>query len=188
MRGLRLSLILRNPLQVSMTQMSMLMSDLNGLKEEIFSSFLDIAGRVYIVVQYSERTSLGKRKFQNHEIQSGITLVFNREMHFSWEPEGLYATLTFGTAAHKCFIHADDILSIYCPELNAQFTCEPVAQSSEASPLQAPHLTLKSGGQDTQPQLSTPHRVGTDDLPIIEELDEEGKVIHVDFTSRNPHK
>ena len=94
---------------------------LNALKKHCFFEFLNLVGRVYILVKYSENVILGNRKFTEEEKNNGIVLVFNTRMNFSWDDYGISATLVFNTSAQKCFIPIDDIVAVYSPELNAQF-------------------------------------------------------------------
>lgn len=94
---------------------------LNNLKKNIFFEFLNIVGRAFIVVRYSENVILGNRGFTEEEKNNGVVLVFNTRMNFLWDDYGLSATLVFNTSPQKCFIPASDIVAVYSPELNAQF-------------------------------------------------------------------
>ncbi len=109
------------------------MSNLNELKKNVFFEFLNIAGRVFIIVNYSPDVIIGKRGFTDEERENGIILVFNSRMNFIWDERGINTNLVFGNSAHKCFIPADDISVIYSPELNAQFVVgqQPEAEESE---------------------------------------------------------
>lgn len=94
---------------------------LNGLKKHVFYELLDLAGRVMVMVKYSPDVIIGNRGFVGEEKESGIILVFNPKMKFSWDGRGISATLVFGAAPQKCFIPSDSIAAIYSPELNTQF-------------------------------------------------------------------
>jgi hypothetical protein len=94
---------------------------LNNLKKQIFYEFLDMAGRVMVLVKYSPDVVIGNRGFIGEERESGIILVFNPKMKFTWDEYGISATLVFGAAPQKCFIPAGSIEAIYSAELNAQF-------------------------------------------------------------------
>jgi len=94
---------------------------LNNLKKQIFFEFLDMAGRVLVLVKYSPDVVIGNRGFIGEEKESGIILVFNPKMKFTWDEYGISATLVFGAAPQKCFIPAGSIEAIYSAELNAQF-------------------------------------------------------------------
>ncbi|HET6516232.1 MAG TPA: ClpXP protease specificity-enhancing factor SspB [Thermodesulfovibrionales bacterium] len=98
---------------------------MNELKKTVFYGMLDLIGRVFIVVRYSDRVVIGARGFTEDEMKNGIVLVFNTKMRFSWDDSGISTSLVFGTAPHKCYIPADDIVLIYSPELNAQFMIAP---------------------------------------------------------------
>jgi len=94
---------------------------LNNLKKQIFYEFLDIAGRVMVLVKYSPNVVIGNRGFIGEEKESGIILVFNPKMTFTWDEYGISASLVFGAAPQKCFIPAGSIEAVYSAELNAQF-------------------------------------------------------------------
>ena len=94
---------------------------LNNLKKQIFYEFLDMAGRVMVLVKYSPDVVIGNRGFIGKEKESGIILVFNPKMKFIWDEYGISTTLVFGAAAQKCFIPAGSIEAVYSAELNAQF-------------------------------------------------------------------
>jgi len=94
---------------------------LNNLKKQIFFEFLDMAGRVMVLVKHSPDVVIGNRGFIGEEKESGIILVFNPKMKFTWDEYGISATLVFGAVPQKCFIPAGSIEAIYSAELNAQF-------------------------------------------------------------------
>lgn len=94
---------------------------LNELKANIFYEILNIVGRVFIVVRYSESVKLGKRGFLPEERENGLVLVFNNKMKFTWGEAGIEATLVFGNLLQRCFIPEDDIVAVYSPELKVQF-------------------------------------------------------------------
>jgi len=104
--------------------------DLAALKKHIFFELLGTAGRVFILVKYSEDVLIGERGFLPEEKEKGIILVFNPAMNFEWHEGGISATLGFGTKTEKCFIPSDSIISIFSPELNAQFSSSPPAQET----------------------------------------------------------
>ncbi|MEW6115418.1 MAG: hypothetical protein AB1553_00755 [Nitrospirota bacterium] len=94
---------------------------LNNLKKHVFFELLQLAGRAFVLVRFSEDVVLGKRGFTAEEKENGIILVFNSKMNFTWDDYGITATLVFGTTPQKCFIPTDDIVAVYSSELNAQF-------------------------------------------------------------------
>ena len=104
--------------------------DLTGLKKHIFFELIGLTGRVFILVKYSEDVLIGERGFLPEEKEKGIILVFNPSMNFSWDDQGISATLGFGTKTEKCFIPPDSIISIFSPELNTQFSSSPPAQET----------------------------------------------------------
>lgn len=104
------------------------MSKINELKKHIFYEFLNIAGRAFIIVDYSPDVILGKRGFTDEEKENGIILVFNSKMNFLWDEMGIHTNLIFNNSAHKCFIPVNNISGLYSPELNAQFVMLPQLQ------------------------------------------------------------
>ncbi|MFO0753275.1 MAG: hypothetical protein U0411_08130 [Thermodesulfovibrionales bacterium] len=94
---------------------------LNALKKHIFYEFLQSAGRVFVLVRYSDKVVLGTRGFTPEEKENGIILVFNSKMNFSWDEYGITVTLVFGTSPQRCSIPANDITAVYSPEMGAQF-------------------------------------------------------------------
>ncbi len=105
-----------------------LAENLTDLKKHIFYGLLDMAGRVFVVVRYSENVLIGERGFLPGEKEDGLVLVFNARMDFLWNEQGITATLGFGRKVEKCFIPSENIISVFSPELNAQFTVSPTAR------------------------------------------------------------
>ena len=98
---------------------------LNNLKKTVFYEILNMAGRVFIALRYSDNVLIGNRGFTNDEKENGIVLVFNQRMSFAWDDSGISVTLVFGTSPEKCFIPAEDIMVVYSPELRVQFVVSP---------------------------------------------------------------
>ncbi|MDA8083552.1 MAG: hypothetical protein M0024_07850 [Nitrospiraceae bacterium] len=139
--------------------------DLNDLKKQIFFELLDLAGRVFIVVTYSDNVVIGNRGFLPEEKERGLVLVFNRMMQFAWDDTGIHATLGFGPKVEKCFIPPDEIKAIFSPELEAQF-----ATSSEKKDHPEP-----SSGHDTEKKPE-----GKPSLRAVPDK----KVVKVDFSKK----
>lgn len=97
-------------------------SELNELKKEVFHRLLDMADRVFLLVEYAEGVVIGTRGFLPEEKEKGIVLVFNKKMNFQWGDSGISARLVFGTTAQQCFVPPNAIVSIFSPELSAQFS------------------------------------------------------------------
>lgn len=95
---------------------------LEELKKQVFYDMLNIVGRVFIAVRYGKDVVIGKRGFLPEEREKGLVLVFNRKMNFTWDDVGITTTLAFGTTPEKCFIPQESIITIFSPELNAQFS------------------------------------------------------------------
>jgi len=110
--------------------------DLTALKKHIFFELLGIAGRVFILVGYSDDVLIGERGFLPEEKEKGLILVFNPKMNFEWHDGGISATLGFGAKTEKCFIPSDSIISIFSPELNTQFsTPSPARETAQEKPV-----------------------------------------------------
>ena len=99
--------------------------DLINLKKHVFFELLDLAGRVFILVKYADDVFIGERGFLPEEKEKGLILVFNRQMNFAWNSHGIEATLGFGTKTETCSIPHESIISVFSPELNAQFSVSP---------------------------------------------------------------
>lgn len=116
-------------------------SDLNNLKKYIFNELMNISGRVFIVIRYSDEVHIGRRGFLPEEKEKGLVLVFNNRMNFKWDKGGISARLAFGSTFEDCYIPDDDIFMIFSPELNAQFTVSPIEKKHNKS---APEKTDES--------------------------------------------
>jgi hypothetical protein len=130
--------------------------NLTELKKNIFYGLLNLAGRVFILVRYSDNVRIGERGFLPEEQENGIILVFNQKMNFEWNEDGISATLGFGTKAEKCFIPPQSIISVFSPDMNAQFSVS---------------------GEET----AVPEKTAADKKEISSEDD---KVIKVDFNRK----
>lgn len=104
---------------------SFMQKEVNELKKKVFYEMLNLGGRVFILVRYSDNVMIGKRGFTEEEKKNGIILVFNQRMNFLWDDSGISATLVFGTTPERCFIPSDDIIFIFSPELRSQFIVSP---------------------------------------------------------------
>jgi len=104
--------------------------NLTDLKKHVFFELLDMTGRVFIHVSYSNDVLIGERGFLAEEKEKGLILVFNAKMKFEWNEQGISATLGFGPKTEKCFIPPESIISVFSPDLNAQFSVSPAAQEA----------------------------------------------------------
>lgn len=118
-------------------------SGLNELKKEVFYGLLELAGRVFLLVEYAEGVVIGTRGFMADEKEKGIVLVFNNKMSFQWDESGISAKLVFGRTPQQCFVPPEAIISIFSPELSAQFSTSPGKV--------APAHTAASGPQERPP-------------------------------------
>jgi hypothetical protein len=120
---------------------------LEELKKQVFYDMLNMAGRVFIAVRYGEDVVIGKRSFLPEEKEKGLVLVFNQKMNFTWDEAGILVTLVFGTSPEKCFIPQESIITIFSPELNAQFS----ALSKEGEASKEPQKIMKIAGKKPSP-------------------------------------
>jgi hypothetical protein len=123
------------------------MADLNSMKREVFFGFLELVGRAYILVRYSEDASVGRRGFLPEEKENGMVLVLNSRMDFVWDESGVSATLAFGSTREKCHIPAEDIVAVYSPELGAQFVVS-AGPHEEARADSSGRTEEKTGAED----------------------------------------
>uniref|UniRef100_A0A7C4EJJ4 Stringent starvation protein B n=1 Tax=Thermodesulfovibrio aggregans TaxID=86166 RepID=A0A7C4EJJ4_9BACT len=93
---------------------------LNEIKKRTFFELLELAGRVFIIVDYQENVIIGKRGFLPEEKERGLVLVFNKRMNFQWDEDVLKATLVFGSIPEKCYIPVNAIAGIFSPDLRVQ--------------------------------------------------------------------
>lgn len=140
---------------------SFMQKEINELKKKVFYEMLNLGGRVFILVRYSEDVMIGRRGFTEEEKKNGIVLVFNQRMNFSWDEYGISATLVFGTTPERCFIPSEDIILIFSPELRSQFIISPE--------------TVKDKSEDKKSE-------STLEMPDEEIMDE--KVVRVDFSRK----
>jgi len=106
--------------------------EMNELKRKVFYEMLNLAGRVFILVRHSDNVIIGRRGFTDEEKKNGLILVFNQRMRFSWDDDGISATLVFGTTPERCFIPSEDIIFIFSPELRSQFVVSPETEEKES--------------------------------------------------------
>ncbi len=97
-----------------------LIRKLNELKKHTFFEILELAGRVFIIVDYDENVIIGKRGFLSEEKERGLVLVFNNKMKFSWDDNSISATLVFGSSPEKCYIPVNAIAGVFSPDLRIQ--------------------------------------------------------------------
>ena len=94
--------------------------------QNLFYDLLNDYGQVYIVIRYSENSDIGNRGFTEEEKKKGIVLIFNPRNHknLQWTEEGsIIAALGFGAnnKPEKCFLHFDDIVSVFSPYAKVRF-------------------------------------------------------------------
>lgn len=103
-------------------------SNINELKKQVFYELLKLAGRVFLLVNYSEDVIIGSRGFLPEEKEKGLVLVFNDKMQFEWTGTGISARLVFGSKTETCILPSDSILSVFSPELSAHFSVSQLNQ------------------------------------------------------------
>ena len=94
--------------------------------QNLFYDLLNDFGRVYVVVKYSDNTTIGNRGFTEEEKKNGLVLIFNLKNHknLQWNEDGSIITaLGFGAAnrSEKCYLHADDIVSVFSPDARVKY-------------------------------------------------------------------
>jgi hypothetical protein len=136
-------------------------AELGELKRDVFYRLMDLAGRVFVLVNHSDRVEMGRRGFTEAEMERGLVLVFNDKMQFLWDETGIHASLSFSAVKEKCFIPHEDILAVYSPDLKIQLSADPQDEEPEKK---GAGLTMEKKGAGKE-------GVGTPD----------GKVIRVDF-------
>lgn len=115
--------------------------------QRLFYDIWNDFGSVYLLVKYSNNTSIGKRGFTEEEMKQGLTLVFNNKTNskLDWDAEGnLTCVLAFGTRKEDVFIHHDDLLGVFSLEAGVQFLRSDVGKEPAASPgMDAEHVDGK---------------------------------------------
>lgn len=137
---------------------------LNDIKKDLFFRLMETAGRVFVLVRYSDRVVIGRRGFSEQERSTGLVLVFNPGMKFTWDETGIHATLVFSSTPEKCHIPPEGIVAVYSPELGVQLT---TGVTNEDASVKARSCALAA---DTSPDSGEPG--------------EPGRVIKVDFGKR----
>ena len=105
--------------------------------QKLFYDIWNDFGRVYLLVAYSTRTSIGKRGFTAEEKKQGLVLVFNSKTSttLDWDGEGnLACVLAFGARKEDVYIHHDDLLGVFSPEAGVQFLRDDMSNEPAASP------------------------------------------------------
>lgn len=94
--------------------------------QDLFYNLLNNYGKVFMVVKYSENSTIGNRGFTDEEKKKGIILVFNSRNYknLQWTEDGsIITSLGFGISnkLEKCFLHFDDIVSVFSPDAMIRF-------------------------------------------------------------------
>lgn len=108
--------------------------------QKLFYELWNDFGSVYLIVGYSDRTSIGKRGFTDEEKERGLVLVFNDKTNnkLEWDPEGnLSCVLAFGASKEELFIHHQDLRGIFSPEAGVQFMWSDGKGAEEPAPAPA---------------------------------------------------
>jgi len=105
--------------------------------KNLFYDLLNDYGKVYIIVKYSDLTTIGNRGFTAEEKEKGLVLVFTRNNHrrMHWTEEGnIIVAVSFGNnRLENCFIHHDDILALYSPDAMVKFDRWDILNIEEAT-------------------------------------------------------
>jgi len=92
--------------------------------QKLFYDLWNDFGSVYLVVNHSDRTRIGKRGFTEEEKKQGLILVFNNKTNnkLNWDEEGsLTCVLAFGPRKEDVHIHHDDLRGVFSPDAAVQF-------------------------------------------------------------------
>jgi len=92
--------------------------------QKLFYDLWNDFGSVYLIVNHSERTRIGKRGFTEEEKKQGLILVFNNKTNnkLEWDEEGnLSCVLAFGPRREDVHVHHDDLRGVFSPEAGVQF-------------------------------------------------------------------
>ena len=93
--------------------------------KNLFYDLLNDYGKVYIIVKYSDKTTIGNRGFSAEEKEKGLVLVFTHNNHrrMHWTEEGnIVVAISFGNnRLENCFIHHDDIIALYSPDAMVKY-------------------------------------------------------------------
>ncbi len=94
--------------------------------QNLFYDLMNDYGQVYIIVKYSENSTIGKRGFTEEEKKKGLILIFNQKNYkdLQWAEDGSIITaLGFGVnnKPEKCFLYFDDIVSVFSPDARVRF-------------------------------------------------------------------
>jgi hypothetical protein len=121
--------------------------------QNLFYDILNDYGKVYIVVKHSENTVIGMRGFSEEEKKKGLILVFSQKNYkdLIWSDDGsIQATLGFGMSnkPEKCFLYADDIVSVFSPD--AKIKCDRWEVWEQAETDKKSNSVSESGGKKTQ--------------------------------------
>lgn len=105
--------------------------------QRLFYDVWNDFGNVYLLVKYSDKTSIGKRGFTEEEQKRGLVLVFNNKTNnkLEWDSEGnLSCILAFGARKEDVFIHHDDMLGLFSPEAGIQYVRSEIGKEQDARP------------------------------------------------------
>ncbi len=122
--------------------------------QRLFYDLWNDFGKVYLLVKYSERTSIGRRGFTDEEKKQGIVLVFNNRTNdrMEWDNEGnVSCVLAFGTRREDVYLHHDDLAGVFSPEAGVQF----VRNDLQGEPAAAQEAGAGEGGGQQVVSLST---------------------------------
>ena len=112
--------------------------------QRLFYDIWNDFGSVYLLVQYSGRTTIGKRGFTEEEKKQGLVLVFNNKTNakLDWDAEGnLTCVLAFGARREDVSIHHDDLLGVFSREAGVRF----IRSDGSGEPAASPEKDARQG-------------------------------------------
>jgi len=118
--------------------------------KNLFYELLNDYGKVFIIIKYSELTTIGNRGFTAEEKEKGLVLVFthNNYRRLHWTEDGnITVAVSFGNdnRLENCFVHHDDIIALYSPDAMVKYDRWDILNIEEATKQQK---EMKGFGKD----------------------------------------
>jgi hypothetical protein len=118
--------------------------------KNLFYELLNDYGKVYIIIKYSDLTTIGNRGFTAEEKDKGLVLVFthNNYRRLDWTDDGdITVAVSFGNdnRLENCYLYHDDIIALYSPDAMVKYDRWDVLNIEEAKKQQK---EMKDIGKD----------------------------------------
>jgi hypothetical protein len=131
------TLILLGSLLETQPRISIDMKKQVSYLQKMFYDLWNDFGSVYLIVNNSERTQIGRRGFTEDEKKHGLILIFNDKTNnkLDWDEEGnLSCVLAFGMRKEDVYIYHDDLVGVFSPDAGVQLLRGDVDKEPAASP------------------------------------------------------